>query len=373
MKIIYTINATYNSGGMERILSSKVNYLADQLNYEIVIVTTEQRNRPHFFPFSDKIRFIDIGINYNDDQNCNILLRSIKQHVKKRNHRRKLLAILLRERPDITISMFDRDYDFLYKLKDGSRKILEYHFSKYVKMFEARNILMKKIQGLRAEWWNIIIRRYDAFVVLTEADKRQWHALANTHVIPNFIDSVPEHFSNLSSKTVMAAGRASYQKGFDLLLEAWRVVSLQYPDWELKIVGGGDKTILEDMCRIYNLHNVRLIPATLDIGAEYNSSSLFVLPSRYEGFGLVLIEAMAHGLPIVSFDCPCGPRDIIDNSFGILVNNGNTSQLADAIMSYIQNPDKRRLAGANARDVAQKYEQKNIMNMWVKLFNQLLK
>lgn len=373
MKIIYTINATCNSGGMERILSSKVNYLADHLNYEIIIVTTEQRNRQHFFHFSDKIRFVDLGINYDEDKDCSILLRLIRQTRKKRKHRRLLFTLLQQEKPDISISMFDRDYDFLYKLKDGSRKVLEYHFSKYVKRFEAGNVLMKMVQSLRIGWWNILIRRYDAFVVLTEEDKKQWGSLPNVYVIPNFIDRLPENISDLSSKTVMAAGRVSHQKGFDLLIEAWRIVSLQNPDWELKIVGGGDKSILEDMRCKYNLHNIRLIPATLNIDKEYNSSSLFVLSSRYEGFGLVLIEAMSHGLPLVSFECPCGPRDIIDSSFGELVSNGSITQLAAALMLFIEDPEKRKTAGIHAREAVKKYEQKKVMTLWVHLFNNLLK
>ena len=124
MKIIYSINSTSNSGGMERILMNKANYLADVLNYDVSIVTTEQRGQKHFFPFSNKIKFYDLGINYDEDKDRNIIYRLIKKQFKKKIHEQKLTALLYKEKPDICISMFDRDFDFYTKSRTVAKRFL---------------------------------------------------------------------------------------------------------------------------------------------------------------------------------------------------------------------------------------------------------
>ena len=134
MKVVYCINGIYNSGGMERVLMNKANYLVDVLGYEVLIVTTEQKGRAIFFRFSQHIRFIDLNINYDNDKNKALWVRMLKKQIKQRIHKKRLDKLLKMERPDICISMFDRDASFLYKIKDGSKKILEYHFSKNVKL-----------------------------------------------------------------------------------------------------------------------------------------------------------------------------------------------------------------------------------------------
>lgn len=374
MKIVYCCNGTWNSGGMERVLINKANYLADILKYEVCIITTEQKGRPHFFTPSSKINFFDLGINYDDDEGKNLIVRLFIKQLKKIKHKRLLTHILLQEAPDLCVSMFDRDVSFLYKIKDGSRKILEYHFSRYQKVICADNTIIRWAQAIRAASWNFMVQKYDRFVVLTEEDRKAWGNIRNIEVIPNFITELPANSALLSVKRVISVGRLSFQKGFDRLLEAWKIVHSINQDWSLYIFGDGDKkqelqNLLEEL-KLSN--NVFFMPATSNIGKEYQDSSIYVFSSRYEGFGMVLIEAMSYGLPIVSFTCPCGPCDIIDESFGSLVADGDTDSLARELLSWMADEDKRIKAGKNARSAAERYLQSEVMKKWDNLFRCVL-
>lgn len=373
MKIIYCINGTYNSGGMERVLMNKANYLANVLNYEVLIITTEQKGRKTFFPFCSKIRFIDLEINYDDDLNKNLLRRFWLKYRKKNRHKRLLTNILNQEKADICVSMFDRDADFLYQIKDGSKKILEFHFSRYLKVIEAKSPLMKIIQKIRTYDWKRFASKYDAFVVLTEEDKLAWGNMQNIHVINNPLTCIPQESSTLLEKKVLSLGRLTYQKGFDLLIKSWEKVHKVCPDWKLSIFGNGpEKDSLLKLCSNLGLNDcISINNATSKPENEFLNSSLYVMSSRYEGLPMVLLEALSYGIPIVSFQCPCGPKDIIKSEFGSIIKNRDTENMADSIIGWIQDKNKRINAGKNARIAAQKFRIDIIMNKWIKLFNSL--
>ena len=372
MKIIYCINSIHNSGGMEKILMLKANYLADVLNYDISIVTTEQRGQSHFFPFSKNIIFFDLGINYDEDRDKNLFYRYILKQRKKRIHKQKLTSLLKKEKADICISMFDREFDFLYKINDGSKKILEYHFSKYIKVIEARNPIIKWIQKNRTNRWTSLVQKYHRFIVLTEEDKSQWGNLNNILVIPNFIPYINSEKSTNNSTRVISVGRACFQKGFDLLIDSWEIVSRKFPEWELYIFGNGDKRNLEEKIQEKNIHTIKLMPATSEIDQEYLNSSIYVMSSRYEGLPLVLIEAMSFGLPLVSFACPCGPKDIIKENYGSLVPNGNVEALAKELMKWMADYNKRKKGGYYAHEAAKQYSQEVVMKKWIELFDKVI-
>ena len=375
MKIIYCINGTYNPGGMERVLMNKANYWADILNYEVLIITTEQKGRKNFFPFSSKIRFIDLGINYDDDINKNQLMRFLLKYIKKKRHKRLLTNILNEEKADVCISMFDRDADFLYQIKDGSKKILEFHFSRYLKVIEAKSILMKLIQKIRTYNWKKFASKYDAFVVLTEEDRLAWGNMQNIHVINNPLTKIPQESSSLSEKKVLSLGRLTYQKGFDLLIKAWKKVHEICPDWNLYIFGNGpDKKLLVEQCTALGLDNcIYINDATPKPEAEFLKSSLYVMSSRYEGLPMVLLEALSFGIPIVSFQCPCGPKDIIQDEFGSLIKSENIDKLADSIIEWIKDENKRKDAGKKAKEASKNFKIDFIMNKWIQLFDSLKK
>lgn len=373
MKIIYCINAVSNSGGMERILMQKANYLADVVGYEIVIVTTEQGGLKPFFCFSSNIRFIDLDVDYGDRADKperNVIWKVIWKNYQKKKHRKTLSRVLEREKADYVITLFNNDIGFLPSIQDGSKKIAEFHFTYAYKTIASRNALVKIVQKVRQRIWKKEFSRFDHFVVLTEEDKEAWGNMPNMRVIPNFIPFIPDCCSECSSKRVVAIGRADYQKGFDLLIEAWTIVTKKYPDWHLDIFGNGEKKGLDRMIKEKGISDhIALHPATKDIASEYVRSSLFVLSSRYEGLPMVLLEALSFGLPVVSFECPCGPKDIVTDNFGTLVPNGDIQGLANAMMTWMADEERRVKGGKAARNAVEQYTQEVIMQKWIKLFN----
>ncbi len=370
MKIAYTISGLFNSGGMENILLQKANYLADVLNYEVSIITTDQNDLPIFFKKSEKIRVIDLGINYNDSKNSR--LWQIKKLSLLKRHKIRLKEVLQKEQFDIVISLMDFDFSFLYKIKDGSKKIVEFHFQRYYKVARAQNRILAILQYLRTFRWKKIISHYDRFIVLTQEDRKQWGKLENICVIPNFCNKKGDGITSLTSKRVLSIGRADYQKGFDMLVKAWRIVHKSYPDWELAIIGGGDKSELIKQIDDYELDgSIKLYPPTGEIEKEYLNSSLYVLSSRYEGLPLVLLEAISYGMPIVSFTCPCGPSDIVKPAFGSLVPRNDIKELSSAIIFWLANPHQRIDASEAALCESKNYCKENIMKKWDSLFKSL--
>lgn len=173
---------------------------------------------------------------------------------------------------------------------------------------------------------------------------------------------------------MIAVGRYTQQKGFDLLIEAWRIVAEKHPDWNLRIYGGGDRTEFLALKDKYHLKTLYLEEQTQNIIQKYCESSIFVLSSRYEGFGMVITEAMSCGVPLVSFTCPCGPRDIIhNNEDGPLVENGDIEQLAEKICYLIENDTIRKEMGRMAKINSKRFKIENISKEWEALFNHLLK
>ena len=374
MKIVYCINGTYNSGGMERVLMTKANYLADVAGYEVIIVTSQQEGRPHFYPFSSRIKFYDLGIDYDKDVKYALLARIVRKWIKIRRHRGRLTGLLNTLKPDICISMFDYDYSFLYKIKDGSKKILEFHFCKRQKVIEASNLVMKMLQYIRVYvGWQSVVRRYDRFVVLTEEDKEAWGSLSNIEVIKNPIPEMPAGKAALQTKQVLSVGRISFQKGFDRLLRAWTLVTPHFPDWQLVIRGNGDAASLLQLAQELGVAGtVSIKPATAKISEEYLNSSVYVMSSRYEGFPMVLMEAMSYGVPVVSFACPCGPKELVGADYGTLVPNGDIEGLANGMMKWMKDEKLRRSGGEKARDFISQYVQDRVMSQWMNLFNSMM-
>lgn len=354
---------------MENILLQKANYLSDILGYDVTIITTDQDGRETFFKKSTKIKQIDLGINYYKYKSS--LFWHIKKYHLIRQHRKKLTSILRDSQFDICISLMDFDFTFLPLIKDNSKKIAEFHFSRYSKALSSTNKLKKLVQYLRTYLWKYYLNKYNQFVVLTEQDKQQWGNMANIKVIPNFINETHSGPYNELSKQIISVGRADYQKGYDMLLSAWEIAQKELPGWELVIFGGGDKSDLKSQIHNKKIANLKLCPPTPNIGEEYLKSSLYVMSSRYEGLPLVLLEAMCYGLPIVSFECPCGPRDILRQNFGRLVKSNSIQDLAEALIDCVEDFEWRKEASYAAKERSKLYLKERIMTIWQNLFNEL--
>lgn len=376
MKIVYNIHGTCNSGGMERVLSNKVNYLSNLPNYEVFIVTTGQKRRPHFYEISPKVKCIDLGINYAETIDGNPILRMLSSAIKYFKHKSRLKKILYELKADVVVSMFTNDVSFLYKIKDGSKKILEIHFSREFRLLAKRKGIIRLIDQYVTYLNDKIVSKYDKFVVLTNQDKESWKSQENISVIYNSVtNSGNEIVSSLNKKQILAIGRLTFQKNIELLVELWGGISKKHPDWSLIIVGTGDSKELRDKITKMNLEGViKLVPSTNSIEDYYKESSMYLMTSRYEGLPMVLLEAQNYGLPIVSFDCKCGPREIInDGEDGYLIDNGNRIDFIAKVSLLIENEISRKEFGKNAKINSRKFSEKKIMEQWLNLFEELKK
>lgn len=376
MKILYCTHSTYNPGGMERVLLNKVTYLSQLPGWEVSIVTTDQHHRPPFYPFPEKVRMTDLDINYSDDNDKGAWKKIFGYLRKRKEHKRKLTALLEKERPDIVVSLYPSESSFIPDIKDGSKKVLELHFCKFFRLQYGRKGLLGWIDKLRTRQDERIVRRFDKFVVLTHEDKGYWGNLPNIEVIPNAAMQVSESCSDVTDKRVIAVGRLDYQKGFDRLIEAWEWIqgTGKLTDWRLDIFGQGEwKEMLQRMIEEKGLqHSVQIHRPTKQIGEEYVKSSLLVMSSHYEGFPMVMIESMACGLPVVSFDYKCGPKDIIQHGInGLLVPEGDIKALANAMMEVMTDETYRRMLSRNARKVVDTYSEEAVMARWIRLFTSI--
>ena len=374
IKIVYCTPALYMAGGVERVLSLKANYFADVFGYDITIILTEGKDKPLFYPLSDKIKVINLDIGFEELWTCSFAKKVFVYLKKQRQFKKTLTKELMRLRPDITISLLRREINFINDIKDGSRKIGELHINRAnYRNFKTENA--NNIKRLFAKYWsaNLVshLKKLDKLVVLTEKDREAWTELNNVVAIPDPLSFVPTSVSPLTEKRVVAIARYSHEKGIDLLLKAWAIAEKKTDDWRLDVFGDGDRTIYEKMIDELSIDRNRcqLHGRTNNVEQEYVNSSIFVLSSRFEGFGMVLTEAMACGLPVVAFDCPWGPRSIIsDGVDGLLVENGNVKALAEGL-SFIMNDNSLRQSMHNAglRNI-QRFSIGQIAERWKVIF-----
>ena len=378
LKIVYITPSIHTADGAARVLTMKANYFAEHFGYDITILLTEGKGLPFFYHVSDKIKIINYDLNFEQLWNCPFWKKFFIYIPKQIKYKRLVRKELMRIRPDITISLLRREINFLNDIKDGSKKMGEIH----VHRDNYRNFKDEKsnfIMNLFAKFWSKQLlnnlKKLDRFVVLTDKDRESWVELDNVVTIPNPSPFTPSTISTLTEKRVIAVARYSHEKGIDLLLQAWALVEKKTEKWRLEVFGDGDTTAFNAIIDKLGINRSRCIlnGRTSDIEQEYLKSTIAVCSSRFEGFGMIIIEAMACGLAVVSFDCPWGPRSIIDDGKdGVLVENGNIEKLADALVSLIQDEKKRNNIAINAVQSVKRFQMDRIANQWKQLFEDVI-
>jgi len=380
MRILYVIDKMDNLAGIERILTCKMNYLANNSNHVIDLMTYAQQNIPIPFHLDNKLSYYPIDAPIPQREGLTIL-KWIESYFAARKVFKKQFTNLIKAiHPDLIIctgyAFSVLDIIINISRQNGAKIIIESHV-------KSDTVSMKNyaynpaIARLFSIWdYKILkmIKKVNCIVTLTQEDKDFWKSYANRiEVIPNFLTVTPQKVSDYRTKRIIAAGRYVHQKGFDLLLEAWHIINKNVNDWHLYIFGNENRKPYQRIVDKYQMNsNVHLMPATKNIVEEFSKSSIFVLSSRFEGFGLVLAEAMSCGLPCISFDCPYGPRDIITNEEdGILVENGNIMALAKALKRLMADENLRQSMGEKAIINVARYDSSNIMNRWEELFSSL--
>ena len=379
MNILYCIPHLYNSGGMERVLTQKVNWLAAHTGHTLSIVTTErvpEGEKAVYFQLDKRVQLLSLPIDFNADYSKPLLSKWIGHMRKMRQYKKALNELIRREQIELCISMGGKEIAFLSSMP--CRTIAEMHFAKEQRqqllMANHSNRLWAWLGQIRTRQLVRAVKPLERLVVLTEKDKRDWQTAGcrNVVCIPNpcCLDGRKLPMES-KKKTVLAVGRLHEQKGFDRLLQAWQPVEQRHPDWSLRIVGEGpQRAALEQQIHDMSLQQVVLAGQSNDVVAEYRSASLFVLSSRYEGLPLALIEAMWCGVPCVAFDCPHGPAELLADHRGWMVPNGDTTSLSQQIESVINHPEEAATRAQSAQTYAQQtYSESVIMPKWLQIIN----
>lgn len=364
MKLLYITNGINGAGGLERVLSIKASYLAENYGYEVTILSLNDGGNNPFYEFSPKINLVSIPVFGNPVQ----YIRSYRKGIKK---------IFAKTNPDIILVCDDGLKAFFIPtiLETTIPAIYERHVSKEIEMNHEYPFWKKILIEAKWKCMESLAQTFQKFVVLTEGNTNEWKTLKNMAVIPNPLSFYPEQSSTLQNKKVIAVGRQGYQKGYDRLLQSWKIVQEKFPDWHLEIYGKITQEYqLEELSKDLKIKNsVSFFPPEKDIQSKYLDASVYIMSSRFEGFGMVLIEAMACGLPCVSFDCNYGPSDIIrDGEDGLLVENGKIGALAEALIKLMDQPHIRQEMGNNAKENVKRFLPKTIVQKWDDLFKSVV-
>ena len=365
IKLLYITNGIDGPGGLERVLSIKASMLADTFKYEVHILTLNQDSKALFYDFSSKIKFHNIMAIGNPFQYIKQYRAGIKQQI----------AVI---QPDILLVCDDGLKGLMLPLIIGKPcpMVYERHVSKNIEIkTDERSLFVKIINRLKFKCMDFGASFYDVFVVLTQGNLYEWHS-HNLKVISNPLSFYPNESALIKNKKVIAIGKHSHQKGYDRLLQIWKIVTKEHPDWLLEIYGASNPDHdLNGLAKDLQIKDhVKFYKPVRNIKDKLLESSILVLTSRFEGFGMVLIEAMACGLPVVSFNCPHGPSDIISQGEdGILIENGDIDSFAKALMEFIKHEEKRIQMGAAAKQNVKRFLPENVMKQWDQLFKSLIK
>lgn len=378
LKLVYITPSIHTADGAARVLTLKANYFAEHYGYDITIILTEAKGQPFFYHVSDKIKIINYDLDFEQLWNCPFWKKFFIYIPKQLKFKKLLKRDLMRIHPDITISLLRREINFLNGIHDGSKKIGEIHVHRdNYRNFkdENSNFIMDAFAKLWSRQLLNNLKKLDRFVVLTDKDRKAWTELDNVVTIPNPSPFMPTTVSPLTEKRIIAVARYSHEKGIDLLLEAWAKVEKRTKEWRLDVYGDGDTTAFNALIDRLGIDRNRCLlnGRTGDIEKEYLRSSIAVCSSRFEGFGMIIIEAMACGLAVVSFDCPWGPQSIIKNGEdGFLVENGNIEKMADALVRLIEDDNKRHTFAKNAIQNVKRFQMDRIAEQWRELFENVI-
>ncbi|GHV47795.1 glycosyl transferase [Spirochaetia bacterium] len=328
------------TGGIERAVANMANYFSEYTNYQVEIVSIFKENQVPAYNISKnvKITFLRKDV-YELYPIFKRILSNIHIISALWNYRTESDTIIISNLTNIS------DYLILFKHKHKA-KIFAYEHGYHA----AFGVVSQLVRKILFPYANLII-------TLTEREKCYFENISkNVICIPNAVSFYPEHTANLSSKRVISAGRLVKEKGYDVLINVYKTLSEKYPDWEFVIFGSGYlQNELEVLLRNCT-SNIKLFAQTKHIEEELLKSSIYVCSSYTESFSISIVEAMACGLPVVSFDCPTGPREIIQDGIdGDLVPFGDTDLLANKIKELIEDTEKRKRYSITERENVKRF------------------
>jgi len=370
MRLLYVTDALAIYGGLERILIDKVNRFSEEFGYEVFLITVNQGKHPVVYSINSQVSYLDIGIQFHQIFNFKGVWKVFKMIQLRWRYKQRIKAIIEEIAPDIIICPRIELTGAIVKVKGKIPLVYEVHtFWREPRQVTVRNLSCMLLYG------RIDLTAIQKIITLTEKDAAEWRKIApEVLAIPNIVNiNKTDRYSDCCSKTVIFVGRLAKQKDIGSLLGIWEIVHQVYPDWALHIFAGygNEENIWRPIIEQMNA-NISVCPPTPNIIEEYLKSSILVLTSVIEPFGLVLPEAMSCGIPVVAFDCPYGPSDIItDGEDGFLIPNRDIQLFADKVCLLMDNPDLRQRMGKMGIVSSRRYEAKVIVPLWKELFEQL--
>ncbi len=363
MNLLYCIDSLAPSGGTERVLTTKVNWLAASGEARVCVATLREDAEP-FFALDPRVERVMLDAAPGD----------------RGAYRRELEALIGRFNPDVTVAVAGMSVDLLPSLADGSAKVLEFHYTKnflvnFVKGLSSIRFRQLHLLKMRYLQWLLArqSRKYDRFVGLTRRDVGLWGNPRNMTYIHNPLSFRSDVKSTCLEKRIISVGSWTPAKGMDQLLEAFGPLAKEYPDWRVDLYGSGqDESLLRSIIARYGMESqVGLNAPVRNIGEKLAQASIYAFPSRSDGFGLVITEAMECGLPTVAMDCPCGPCEIVTPATGIVVGEGDIASFRSALKKLMDDPDLRARMGRAASVEVARFYPDAIMPRWLDLFKSL--
>lgn len=362
MKILYLTDQFYLHGGIEKMLAQKINNWKRIYGYDVVLCTSEHRNNDFVYPLEAGLKHVDLNIDYHRSKSYFHPLNLIKSW----RHFTRLRRLVKKEKPDVIVSAnYTPEQFFIPFISRRIPKVKEFHSSG-----AAVKAPVTFFDKLKYQLF-LLFGRYQALVVLNE-DEKKYYPFKNLHVIPNFIEKDKISDPSKRGKIIIAAGRIAPVKQFDHLIKAWSLIAGGLPDWSVKIFGDGDDVLsnqLQALIRQLKVPSISLMGPTSNLPAEMEKASIYAMTSATECFPMVLLEAQASGLPIVSYDCPNGPGNIINADIdGMLTPHNNIEVFSRELKRLAEDEQTREAMSLASKHSIGRFSSENIMNQWNELF-----
>lgn len=359
MHIVYLVENIDVAGGIERSLTTRVNYLMEQGNYDITIVCTQKKTGIPYYELNAKVKLLFLEP-----------LTSKKTVLGRIILRYKQSKQIIQLKSDLIISVkYSLHNVFFQFLRKKQKLISEIREPKDLYDFNVSNFKVKIYVCIR----NFIFKKQNLLIVLTKSEKKKW-GFNNIQVVPNPKTVQSNIVSKLLDKQVLSLGRLDKFKAFDKLIRAWKLVNASKPDWKLKICGKGDEYdfLIHLIDELKLSDSIHITNEFVDVGPEFLNSSIFAFTSQFESFGNVLVESKVYGVPIVSFDAPSGPGEIIKHAEdGFLIPLNDIDALADKIIYLIENESIRIEMGRKAKINSEDYNVDKVMNIYINLLKSI--
>ena len=375
MRIAYLFPHYAQKAGTERILIDKMNWLAEK-GYSVYALSYEQGDHADAFPLSGKVKRIDFNVRFFPLYRYHVAKRLVLTVVLRRKLIGKLRDFVSTVRPDLMVCTTYAPFEIAALTRVCQPLQIPFVIESHSTYLNAHSTdMLSLVMHRKHSLSRRQLAAVNRVVALTDGDAAEWRrVVSRVEVIPNMVHlNDARQYASLDSRQVIFAGRLEQQKGLPELLAVWQSVHQTHPDWTLHVYGTGpQRQWFVDEVERRNIGIVVHEPVA-DIMTKYKESSMLMLTSVYEPFGLVLVEAMSCGLPVVSFDSPYGPADIItDGQDGYLVEQGNVEAFADRLRRLMDDPQLRKTFGQRAIVSSQRFAADKVMPRWEQLFTSLI-